>query len=349
MDAAAVSITAGLDVGGAHLKVALVEGGRVIAAQQFHCPLWLGLEQLDAALQSAAPLLSRADAFAVTMTGELSDLFPSRQAGVETLVARILKEFDGDPTYFWIGTKGLGTANDAIANPVLVGSTNFLATATVVGRQHNDALLIDFGSTTADIIPIRDGKPVPRGLIDGDRQATGELVYTGYTRTAVMGVAQLAPFKGRWVTFAREYLATMADVRRILGMLPDGLDLHTTADGKGKSVPESLQRLARMLGYDAADGLLEEWRTAAAYVRDAQLRSIHDGALQVLSDRPIPVAAPVIAAGLGASEVIEIARRLGRSCQKFAEFDGAAPNCTDAATHCAPAVAVALLASSLTK
>jgi (4-(4-[2-(gamma-L-glutamylamino)ethyl]phenoxymethyl)furan-2-yl)methanamine synthase len=343
MDAAAVTITAGLDVGGAHLKVALVENGRVIAAEQFRCRLWLGLEKLNTALKKAHPLLARADHVAITMTGELSDLFPSRQAGVETLVQRLVQEFDGKRTQFWMGSKGFGTGSEATANHSLVGSTNFLATASVVGRAHSQALLIDFGSTTADIIPVQNSKPVPRGLNDGDRQTTGELVYTGYTRTAVMAVTTRAPLKGRWVTFAREYLATMADVRRILGMLPDGLDLHATADGKGKSVDESVQRFARMLGRDAADGTLDDWRTAAAYVREEQLRSIHDGALQVISHAGLDSAAPVIAAGLGASEVNEIARRLGRPVRSFATLAGASTDITSTVTACAPAVAVALL------
>ena len=52
-DRIAVTITAGLDVGGAHLKLALVEDGRAIAVEQFVCPLWQGLDKLDAALVAA--------------------------------------------------------------------------------------------------------------------------------------------------------------------------------------------------------------------------------------------------------------------------------------------------------
>ena len=45
-----MAITAGYDVGGAHLKVALAEDGRTIAVRQIACPLWRGLDRLDAAL-----------------------------------------------------------------------------------------------------------------------------------------------------------------------------------------------------------------------------------------------------------------------------------------------------------
>jgi probable H4MPT-linked C1 transfer pathway protein len=282
-----MSITAGLDVGGAHLKVALVADGRPVAVRQIPCALWQGLDKLDAALAEALPLLDQASGFAVTMTGELSDLFPDRETGVATLVERITQEL-GPSVRFWMGPRGFGSAEEARCHHRDVGSTNFLATATLVGRQRADALLVDFGSTTADIVAIEGGVPAPLGLTDAERQATGALVYTGYTRTAVMAVAQEVPFRGARVGVAREYLATMADVRRILGSDLTDIDQHATADGKGKSLAESITRLARMFGRDARDGTEEEWRAAAQHLREAQLRSIQDGAALVLSAASLP-------------------------------------------------------------
>ena len=340
-----MSITAGLDVGGAHLKVAIVNDGRVKTVRQIACPLWQGLDKLDAALAEALPLIANADPIALTMTGELSDLFPDRETGALTLIGR-LQDALGDRLRFWMGPRGFGTADEARRYHADVGSTNFLATATLAGRKASDALLIDFGSTTADLIPISGGAPCPRGLTDADRQITGELVYTGFTRTAVMGVASAAPFRGQWVGLAREYLATMADVRRILGTDLAEVDQHATADGQGKTFAESVTRFARMLGRDARDGTEDDWRFAAAYIREVQLRSIQDGAALVLSASGLPAAAPVVAAGIGASEAAEIARRLGRPSLTFGELAGADPATQPWATAAAPAVAVALLAGT---
>ena len=340
-----MTVTAGLDVGGAHLKVALVEDGRAQAVNQFVCPLWQGLAKLDAAIDEARPMLARASRCAVTMTGELSDLFPDRETGVRTIVARLVSEL-GKDVQFWMGPRGLGDAETAVRAHRDVGSTNFLATATLIGRRLPDAMLIDFGSTTADIIPVAGGLPVPRGLTDADRQTTGELVYTGYTRTAVMGVADRAPWKGSWVTLTREYLATMADVRRILGEDLDGIDLHATADGKGKSLDESVARLARMLGRDAADGDMRDWQLVAHYVRDEQLKSISEGLYQVLSASALTRDRPVVVAGIGASDAAAAALRLGHSTMAFGELAGAVESCRREATYAAPSVAVALLAAS---
>jgi probable H4MPT-linked C1 transfer pathway protein len=340
-----MTLTAGLDIGGAHLKVALADHGRPVDVRQIVCPLWQGLDKLDAALAQAGPLLSKADRFAVTMTGELSDLFPDRETGVATLTARAVAELGGG-VRFWMGPRGFGDEEAARHHHRDVGSTNFLATAALVATRRADALLIDFGSTTADIVAVAGGAPVPRGLTDADRQATGELVYTGFTRTAVMGVARAAPFGGQWVSLAREYLATMADVRGILGDDLGELDQHATADGQGKSREESVVRLARMLGRDARDGTDAAWLAAASHVREVQLRSIQDGATLVLSGAQVPSDAPVIAAGIGAADVDEIARRLGREALRFGVLAGAEPACEAWATACAPAVAVALLLPS---
>jgi hypothetical protein len=82
---------------------------------------------------------------------------------------------------------------------------------------------------------------------------------------------------------------------------------------------------------------------AAAHIRELQLRSIHDGAVQVLSAVGLPDRAPVIAAGIGADETGEIARRLGREAIRFGALANADAASEAWATACAPAVAVAHL------
>lgn len=341
-----MSLTAGLDVGGAHLKVALVEQDAPLAVAQFVAPLWQGLDKLDAALAAAEPLTSRAGRFAITMTGELSDLFTSRAEGVAVLTTRLAEALGPDVVY-WLGRRGFGSAADARAHHADAGSTNFLATALAAARSPRSPphfTVLDFGSTTADVIPVVDRRPCPRGLNDADRQRTGELVYTGLTRTAVSAVTQRAPFKGEWTTLAREYLATMADVRRVLAELDDGIDLHATADGRGKSRAESVARLARMLGREAEDGTLDDWRATARFIAEVQVRSIQDGLMQVLSAAPALASGALVTAGIGAGVAAGVAARGGLAAVTFAELIGAPSEIAPAVTHHAPAVAVALLA-----
>lgn len=337
-----MTITVGLDVGGAHLKVARLEAGEVVAVQQFACPLWKGFDRLGAALGSAVPLLGGAKQVAITMTGELSDLFENRAMGVIAIVSFLDRAF-GSAARVYLGQSGFGTCEEAKARPAAVGSMNYLATAQAIARNCSDALLIDFGSTTVDIIPVAGGAPAVRGVSDVERQATAELVYTGYSRTGVIGIAQTAPLKGRWVGLAREHLATMGDVRRVLGYELAGVDLQDTADGRGQSIEESRVRLARMFGADAKDYTEDDWYTAAAYLRDRQIQSMTEGAFLVLSAVGIPASAPVVAAGIGADDVREVAHRLGRAYHTFGDGLNLSGPIGDAATHHAPAVAAAVM------
>jgi len=328
---------AGYDVGGAHLKIARLEDGRVTGVRQIACPLWQGLDRLDAALAAAGDLTSGADKHALTMTAELTEIFPSRAEGTQALIAFFSRRF-GNNTRFFSGLRGFVDAASAKDDPASVASANFLATARAVAQRKNGALLVDVGSTTCDIVACDR----PQGLTDAERLQTGELVYTGFTRTPVPSVATRAPLLGAWQGLARDAFATMADVRRILGELPEDVDLHETADGRGKSVGDSLRRFARGFGRDADERRLKAWQAAAAFVREEQMKSILEGALQVLS-RPGLEVTGAIAAGIGAPAAEAIARRLGLPSTTFGSLVEAPPTLTLEVTRHAPAVAVAKL------
>src|SRR5260370_38473461 len=75
------------DMGGAHLKAARDEGGRIVDAVQIASPLRLGLQALEQAFAQARPKMGEADHHVCTMTGELADTFGSRAEGVERLAA----------------------------------------------------------------------------------------------------------------------------------------------------------------------------------------------------------------------------------------------------------------------
>ncbi len=333
---------AGLDVGGAHLKVSVIADGRPVIAEQILCPLWQGADKLTAALSQANALVCECEAIAVTMTGELSDLFETRAEGVHQLVATLQQTLDY-PLSFWLGRAGFASGEDAIARPADVASMNFVASADVVARHLNAAVLIDFGSTTCDIIPIVDGRPCPSGLTDADRLDSGELVYTGLTRTAVMAVTNRATFQDRETALVREYYATMADVRRILGELPDGVDLHATADGRGKSVTESVTRLARMFGRDAGEADRGTWAESARSIADQQDHSIVEGYERVIQRHRELAQAPIVCAGIGSGIVKKIGARLGRQTETFGSLVRANDACRFMASACAPAVSVGLL------
>lgn len=83
--------TVGWDIGGAHVKACLFEAGRLVDVVQVASPLWQGMRHLDDALDTVAsrwPALESARQ-ALTMTGEMTDLFPDREAGVLRIVEHV--------------------------------------------------------------------------------------------------------------------------------------------------------------------------------------------------------------------------------------------------------------------
>lgn len=69
-----------------------------------------------------------------------------------------------------------------------------------------DCILVDIGSTTTDIIPIRNGSEAARGKYDIERLNTGELVYTGMLRTNVATIVDRVPIDDKWYRVSSELL-----------------------------------------------------------------------------------------------------------------------------------------------
>src|ERR1700746_3825297 len=310
-----MGVVIGWDIGGVHLKAVRAEDGRIVKAAQYASPLRSGTGLLEDAFLQARKDMGRGDRNVITMTGELADIFTSRQDGVEQLSSLAERALENVSIY--AGPIGFVTGRDARHHSVQIASANWHASAAVIAKRRKTALFIDVGSTTTDVVPIAEGKIVARGYTDAQRLATGELIYTGLVRSFVMATAQSAPLNGLWTPLINENFATMADVHRILGTLPDRVDLMATADGREKSIAASQARLARMLGSDAANADSKTWDLLARWFAEAQMRAIVDAVMLVRSSCMATSAAPVIAAGIGVGIVAEVSRRLGASLERF--------------------------------
>lgn len=333
----------GWDIGGANLKLARIDGGRVEQVVQIPCPLRQDVSKFDAALEEALPFCLPHAAHAVTMTGELSDVFADRAEGVAYLVAMMRNATDGK-AWFYALPSGFLDCIRAVERSAGVASANWHASAALIAQILPDALLIDAGTTTTDLIPLKQGTIAARGFGDGDRLAENELVYTGVARTPVMAVARTAPFNGRMQRVAAERFATMADVWRLVGELPDDADPYPTPDLAGKSVKASAARLARMLGRDANEAGLLAFVDLARHFADCQVAEIEAAARMLLAREAIAPDAPLVGAGCGRFIARELAARMARPYFDFAELIDCAPDVRDMAATCAPAVAVGLLA-----
>jgi probable H4MPT-linked C1 transfer pathway protein len=334
----------GWDIGGAHLKAVRAENGRIVDAVQVASPLRLGLERLAQSFAEAKAAVGSAPRHAVTMTGELADTFASRSEGVARLADVAAHEL-GQQALLYAGRAGFISLDRASDHVEDVASANWHASASLVGQRLGAALFMDMGSTTTDIVPVAAGAVAARGYTDAERLTSGELVYTGLVRGFAMATADRAPVAGQWTGLINENFATMADVHRILGSLPDGADQMMTADGRDKTVAASRARLARMVGRDP-NGIDDAgWAPLAQWFAEMQIRAVTDGALLVLSQCTLPADAPIVGAGIGDAVLREVARRLGREHVAFETLLDIVPSARQRASHCAPAAALAALAS----
>src|SRR5438105_7905499 len=154
----------GLDIGGANLKAAHSAG--IVALQPFE--LWKDPGGLAQALRDLLAALPRADALAVTMTGELCDCFETKRQGVNAILDAVEAAAGPGVIRVWRTDGRLVDVATARRTPLQTAAANWLALATYAGRFAPDgpALVIDIGSTTADILPLVARRPAPRRRAD---------------------------------------------------------------------------------------------------------------------------------------------------------------------------------------
>lgn len=285
----------GLDIGGANIKAATADG----AAVSLPLPLWKHPERLSAALRAAvAKILPEAapGLLAVTMTGELADCFSSKPDGVAAILDGVAEAFPNVPVAVWQVAGEFVDTGTARAFPLLTAASNWHALATFCGRvvAEGTGVLIDIGSTTADIVPLEDGLPDPRGRTDVERLVNGELVYTGVRRTPLCALVKAVPWGGRSYPLAAEVFASSCDAWLVLGRIPERPHDCTTADGRPATLADARHRIARQFCADEDElpqGLIE---AAAAAAADRQRALIHEALQRVVRVRNRPPTVAIV-------------------------------------------------------
>jgi probable H4MPT-linked C1 transfer pathway protein len=300
----------GLDIGGANTKAAVVyDGDRVeVVSEPFE--VWRAPEALSNAIARVVGRLGLDRApVALTTTAELVDVFASKRDGVlyvldaaeHALAGRRLRVFTTDGA--------LLDLDSARAAPLRCAAANWMATAMLIARSLPDAILLDCGGTTTDLIPIAAGRVAARGRTDVERLLEGELVYTGALRTNIAAVLSHVPIGGEPCPVSAELFAIAADAHLLRRNLTDEQCTCTFPDDRGTSLPEIRSRLARVVCADPEQLGAGDLEAIAAAVEEAQVAAI-SAALHRVAGR-MPAATGVIAVGVGAFLARAAAERCG--------------------------------------
>ncbi len=294
----------GLDIGGANTKAASSDGS---FTECVYLPLWKNAP-LGEVLGRFADLSP--EAVAAVMTGELADCFSDKSAGIQSITAAVIDAFSC-PIYFW-GINGFQWKE-----PMELAAANWSASAALLSREVGDCLFVDMGSTTTDLIPIKEGPLAAK--TDYKRLARGELVYMGLLRTSLGALLPTARIRGDAVPLSPEFFAITADAYLASGDLSPENYACDTPDGAGKGYDAALRRLARAVCAD-----LEEIGEAGALavaeqVRDRQFGILIDAIERQTRERGLD---RVVAAGIGENLIARAARFLGLECMLLSERYG---------------------------
>src|SRR5215218_2274601 len=309
---ATAAATLAVDIGGANTKAAWLDGESLRTVSRPFA-VWRDRAALSAVLRDVAAEVAGgpAHAVAITMTAELSDAFRTKREGVAVVLDAAQDAFGTQPVSVLTTAGELVPVEAARARPWDVAAANWVATALAVADEHRDALLIDVGSTTADIIPVAAGRVAATGHNDLERLLAGELVYTGVLRTNLAAIAPRVPVRGGWCPVSSEYFAISADVQLVLGRLTEAAYDCPTPDGRPATVAFARERIARLVCADVEQLDAGEVDAIATFLYGEQVRQIEDAARRV--QRALPLEAPVVAVGSGAFLARDVAARLGRA------------------------------------
>ena len=331
----------GWDVGGVNIKAVQIDSSAtphvIKKSINISFEIWRKPDQLACQLIEAANTfdVKSGQTHAVTITAELSDAFRTKREGILFVINAFNKAFGDSPVFIFNLMGNFYNLLEAENDPLLCAASNWLASASYIGKTHSDCILIDVGSTTTDIIPIINSNAMCEERTDTGRLINSELVYSGALRTNPNVITPTVPLHGRDCPIAAEYFTVMADVYLILGDITPDEYACPTPDGREKTVDDARGRLARLICADSEILTSSEIDNIARYLREKQTEQISIAISSVFSRSNSFSGLLAVVTGTGAFLAKRAAQKVGVNniIHWEAEND----------TNCLPAFAVASL------
>lgn len=304
---------AGFDIGGANTDLAIVDFDdktheiKNIATDFEYLPMWCNKEDLGDTLLNLIQKtdvsgggIDSIDGIGISMTAELVDAYETKKEGVLDIANKTKESFENISSknipIAFIGTNNVLSIEKLQKNPLEIAAANWIATAEIAAKIDPNCIFIDTGSTTTDIIPVKNGKECAKGRSDYERLATGELVYTGTLRTNLASFLDKIKFDDKDFNVASELFAITADVYNVLDKITIDDYVCHTCDGAGKSKKESARRISRVLCADLDILSFHDIFEISKYIYKKQVQQIANSLDKVAKRENLDL---VIITGLG--------------------------------------------------
>ena len=290
---------AGFDIGGANTDLAIIDfdGEEIKNIEVAYLPMWSNNDDLSRVLVELIEnicSIEEIDAVGISMTAELVDAYDTKKDGVLDVVKKCEDTFDCPIAY--VGVEGMLSKAEIEKTPLKAAAANWIATAQIATLISDNCIFIDTGSTTTDIIPIKDGKECAIGKSDFDRSATGELVYTGTLRTNLASFLDKVELNGKEYRVASELFAQTADIYTVLDLISEDDYVCDTFDGEGKSKIDCAKRISRVVCADLEMLSMDDIVEMSKFIHQKQVEQIADGLKQVVETQKLDL---IVTTGLG--------------------------------------------------
>ena len=167
----------GIDIGGVHIKIiGLNDKKEVCYVKYLKCHLWKGIDNLKKVIKFINTLITnKKNKCCITITGELCDTFRNRRSGAKEILnaCKLLN----CRKFYYTKSKEFLTLRPELDDII---SMNWHSIGRFIEKKVNNAIVIDFGSTTTDLICIKNSQMKCKSSDDFGRLNNSELLYTGF-------------------------------------------------------------------------------------------------------------------------------------------------------------------------
>lgn len=297
----------GLDIGGANTDCVIIEfddNYNILSLRKdkYYLPFWSKHDMLPECLLKLKDD-DEIDVVCVSITAELADCYMTKREGICDITGMVEKTL-GDSHIYYVTFDGLKDYDYVKDNPLSAAAANWIGTVNLVKYVKDTCIFMDMGTTTTDIIPIRNMQNVSKGFTDTQRLQSGELVYTGLLRTNIATIIDHVYIDLEKTSVSSEYFTITADVHRILGHISEEQYTCDTPDGSSRSIMSCKSRLARLVCGDIETISDEAIFDMAEYIYEKQIKQVEMSLRKVVDESGIQ---SVVLSDIGLGNVCKIA------------------------------------------